>query len=153
MFLAKLSVLWPMLRIFSPMKTGIIFWCTHALIWANFLFYITGSLALVFQCHPRERIWNPFVTGSCAVDGFALFIASTAFNAVSDLLMLVLPLYSIWHLRMAIKRKVGVSIVFATGLLYDWCPSLCHCSQADTIQRGDYKYCPIKIFYPDLDFS
>ena len=115
--LAKFSVLWQLVRIFVPLRTGPIYWSTLSLIIVNCLFYGASLVAWVLQCIPLRKTWDFAIEGTCYVNPTALFVAGGAFNALSDLLMLLLPLYSIWHLKMAIKRKVGVSAIFATGLL------------------------------------
>ena len=80
------------------------------------LYYLTGILIEIFQCTPREKIWNPAVEGSC-VDNNASVTVSGAFNLVLDLIMFMLPIYAIWRLKIAIKRKLGICAAFATGLL------------------------------------
>ena len=142
MILAKVAALWPLIRIFSPHKRGLIFWLIQGLIWVNVLWYSAGFFALLFQCSPREKIWNPSVRGHCGVDGFKLFVAANSFNIVSDFSMLVLPLYSIWHLKLAIKQKLGVSVIFATGPLYVEIQTGVR-SNADRFQRLSCKYSSI----------
>ena len=40
---------------------------------------------------------------------------------VSDFTILLLPIVEVWRLQMSKHRKIGVSAVFATGLLYVCC--------------------------------
>lgn len=40
---------------------------------------------------------------------------------VSDFTILLLPIVEVWRLQMSRQRKIGVSAVFATGLLYVCC--------------------------------
>ena len=40
---------------------------------------------------------------------------------VSDFTILLLPIVEVWRLHMSTQRKIGVSAVFATGLLYVCC--------------------------------
>lgn len=87
----------------------------HILIWANLCFYLIATFMQIFQCIPREMIWNKFVK-----DGHCLPIAPTTlstgvYNVGSDLIILILPLYTIWKLQMPLKSKIAVSAVFATG--------------------------------------
>lgn len=55
--------------------------------------------------------------GSCRDDN-ALYLASAAFNMVSDIAMLSVPIYLIWNLQMSVQRKMGISAIFGTGALY-----------------------------------
>jgi len=116
-FLAKLSILLQFRRLFDVAKSGKTHIIIHVLIWANFWFYFPYLGATVFQCVPREKIWNPFImTGGC-IKLKAAFIAASAINVVSDWTILLLPLYRIQRLKIATKRKVGVMAIFAVGLL------------------------------------
>lgn len=46
-----------------------------------------------------------------------LDVSSASLNLVSHLLVLILPHTVIWKLNMKWKNKLGVSVVFAIGLL------------------------------------
>lgn len=52
------------------------------------------------------------------MDSFALFIASSVINVVTDVVMLAVPLLAIWDLHMATRRKVGIGAIFAVGTAY-----------------------------------
>ncbi len=52
------------------------------------------------------------------MDSFALFIASSVINVITDVVMLVIPLVAIWNLHMATRRKVGIGAIFAVGTAY-----------------------------------
>lgn len=52
------------------------------------------------------------------MDSFALFIASSVINVITDLVMLAIPLVAIWDLHMATRRKVGIGAIFAVGTAY-----------------------------------
>jgi hypothetical protein len=101
------------------MKSGLVYWACHTLIWSNLAFYISILLTLIFECHPISEVWNPtYVYGNHCIDRNMVLFVSSAVNVLSDLLNILLPLWATWHLQMAPKRKLGVSAIFATGLLY-----------------------------------
>ena len=52
------------------------------------------------------------------MDSFALFIASSVTNVITDVIMLIIPLFAIWNLHMATQRKVGIAAIFAVGTAY-----------------------------------
>lgn len=99
-----------------PSHTGTTYWITHLIIWVNFLLYTAVMFVEIFQCTPREKIWNPSLSGHC-ININVVFISTAAINVVSDFTMLFLPLNAIWHLQMPTSRKLGVSAVFAVGIL------------------------------------
>ena len=104
------------MRIFAPMKTGPTYWLIHALIWGNLVLYTVILFITIFQCAAVDNGYrNPFYNGHHCISPNAEPIISGVFNVVSDLLNLLLPLWSIWKLQMASKRKAGTIAIFATG--------------------------------------
>lgn len=47
-----------------------------------------------------------------------LIIITSVFNIATDLLTVLLPVRSVSKLRIAPKKKLGIILLFATGLLY-----------------------------------
>ena len=66
---------------------------------------------------PRDKIFNPRLQGRCVNINDAV-IVTACINIGSDVSIFVLPLARIWRLQMPLRRKVGVSAIFAFGLLY-----------------------------------
>lgn len=116
--LLKLSILFQYLRIFVPIRTGnMVMYCgTVGLIVVNVIFYIISFFLDIAQCRPRARIWNPTIPGTC-MDGSNV-VPTAIFNVVSHFVILVLPLHRIWRLQMSTRRKLGISVTFATGSVY-----------------------------------
>ena len=98
------------------MKTGAVYYASHILIWGNLAFYTASFFAIMFECHPIEEVWNIFYGAHC-VNRNLIAIVSGAVNVGSDFLSLILPIWAIWHLPMAPKRKAGLSAIFAIGIL------------------------------------
>ena len=44
-------------------------------------------------------------------------VATACFGIISDFYLLLLPIFGVWQLQMPTRRKIGVIVVFATGLL------------------------------------
>lgn len=115
-FITKLSILLLYLRIFVPSGRPKFYYIVHFVIWFNLLFYIANLPIEIWSCIPREKIWDPLLPGHC-INNELVFVAGGIINVISDFTILALPIFSIWHLQMPTQRKVGVSAVFATGLL------------------------------------
>ncbi|KAK3305421.1 uncharacterized protein B0T15DRAFT_493589 [Chaetomium strumarium] len=76
-----------------------------------------GNLLQVFLiCRPFRRTYDPTVDGTCG-NQIASFIAIGAFNIISDVMILTLPLPTVWSLKMATPAKLGLTGVFLIGLL------------------------------------
>ena len=65
----------------------------------------------------------PTEPGHC-INNEEVFVAGGTINVVSDFTILLLPIVEVWRLHMSTRRKIGVSAVFATGLLYVYLPPL-----------------------------
>ena len=111
---AKLSVLLQIKRIFTTKERTLFWWVIWGSIIGNVLFYAGLFFSYVFQCHPREKIWNSSIEGHC-VDAIGLNLASGILNVISDIETLLLPIWGIWNLQMPMKKKIGVIAVFGVG--------------------------------------
>lgn len=111
----KIAVLLQYLRIFVPTRNRT-FYLTWSLIGVNIIINISLALAFGVQCVPRRKIWTPKLEGRC-IDLGAAFIISAVTNTITDISAFLLPLSSIWELQLPRDRKIGVSAVFAVGLL------------------------------------
>ena len=121
---AKLTILLQLMRIFVPTKRGLVYWLIQTLIWLNVCFYSANVLSVIFQCQPVHKAWVSSAPGKC-VDTDLNLVITGSINVISDILILLLPLWTIWHLRMPIRAKVNVSIAFGAGILYAKSTSLC----------------------------
>lgn len=90
---------------------------SHALIWANFLFYFTSSFLEIFACTPISKAWDPLITTGHCINTLALNVAASIINFISNLAILILPQLSIWKLQMDTRRKIQVSVLFLLGIL------------------------------------
>jgi hypothetical protein len=115
----KTAILLEWLRIFNPTgKRNTFFWACHIILWINILFYSASFFAINLACIPRQRIWDKTITEGHCFNENELYLAGTIVNLISDVAILLVPQKVIWSLKMSVKRKIGVSLIFATGLLY-----------------------------------
>jgi len=119
-FFIKLSILLQYQRIFVPTKKGnmFIYVGIHLCIWSNLIFYLVETVFEIAVCTPRKKIWNPLMTTGHCFNTNATFLATGGFNVISDFAILILPMPSVWKLRMPLKKKILMTTIFATGLLW-----------------------------------
>ncbi|KAK0516092.1 hypothetical protein JMJ35_002126 [Cladonia borealis] len=110
-----LTILLQMMRIFVPTKRGLVYWLIQAFMWLNALFYTANVLSVIFQCSPIHKAWISSIRGHCVDTNLNLVVTGTI-NVISDVLILILPLWTIWHLKMDIRAKMSVSVVFMAGI-------------------------------------
>ncbi|MCJ1471167.1 hypothetical protein MMC07_009815, partial [Pseudocyphellaria aurata] len=117
-FVTKLSILLQYMRIFVPARAGVRYYLIHTLIWLNLVYYIINFFLGLFFCTPRRKIWDPSVPGHCLSLGASVtsIMSAAALNVLSDVTILVLPIFWISVLQMPLRRKVAVSMVFAMGI-------------------------------------
>ncbi|KAI1260501.1 hypothetical protein F5Y18DRAFT_405609 [Xylariaceae sp. FL1019] len=114
---SKAAILLEWIHIFVPTGTrNAFYWACQCLLWVNVLFYTSTIITANLVCIPFEAIWDKTITGKC-IDGKVIEVVSASLNLVSDLIILILPQKVIWTLHMRPQKKVGVSILFAIGLL------------------------------------
>lgn len=117
--LIRVSILLQYLRIFVPNRRGdrVMYYAIHILVWCNCIFYLSKFIGLLALCVPAYKLWEPWTQGGHCNNGDAWYISSGLFNIVSDFATLVLPIRCIYQLQLPTRRKILVTLVFATGFL------------------------------------
>ncbi len=108
----KISILCFYLRVFvnrglrTATKVAIVLVC----LWC------AGNFLQVFLiCRPFPRVYDPAVPGECG-DQIASFIAIGAYNIVTDVIILALPMPTLWSLKMSTMAKFTLTCVLLASL-------------------------------------
>ncbi|KAJ5541011.1 hypothetical protein N7494_006087 [Penicillium frequentans] len=109
--MTKISILMLYLRIFIQSWFRIICFVLLAII-ASYM--LAAFFASVFQCTPVARAWDKTISGSC-IDITTNWYANAGFSISTDIIILALPMYPIYHSKMVINRKIALMGVFALG--------------------------------------
>ena len=112
----KSTILVLYLRVFSPHRRdrfSIVIWMLIAICCA---FYLASSIAKIWQCIPRVRIWDKSVPGHC-LNLSVVLKSSGIFNLVSDTCILMVPLKDVWKLQMSRTRKLWIYGIFTVGAM------------------------------------
>ncbi|KAI0152197.1 hypothetical protein F4776DRAFT_16588 [Hypoxylon sp. NC0597] len=117
--LIKVTILLEWIRIFVPRGTrNGIFWASYVLIWINIAACIITAIVYNMACTPHDYLWNKLIDGTCPhINTDHGNIALSAFTLLTDFLVLLIPQQTIWKLKMSTKKKIGVSITFAVGVI------------------------------------
>lgn len=116
-FLAKLSVLLLYLEIFKVNKQARFTVAIGlTIITAQCLMTIIGNCILCVP-EPGDSWLIASSTEKCRVTATLYGVIISAMSVFSDLYVIVIPLPVIWQLHMARRKKIGVSVIFITGLL------------------------------------
>jgi hypothetical protein len=85
---------------------------------ATLFAYIGFMFWTLFYCTPRRMIWYKLMPGGSCQDVNNIILAQGAFNMATDIVILLLPTASLWQLRVPSTKKIYITLMFATGLLY-----------------------------------
>lgn len=113
--LVKCSILLFMLRIFPQERFRMAVFIVVGLVVAYTLAFL---LSTAFQCQPVSYFWLQLdnnAVGRCNNINAQAWI-SAALNIVLDLIVLGLPLKSLWALQLSVARKLTVMAMFSLGI-------------------------------------
>ncbi|KAL8852327.1 MAG: hypothetical protein Q9221_002823 [Calogaya cf. arnoldii] len=118
-FFVKSAILLQYLRLLAPTKSAnrTLYISCHVIIVLTLVYYIISTTITIFACSPREKMWNPLITGGHCLNNNAGVLFTSLFNIVSDIIILVLPARSVWKLQIPRAKKSKIVALFATGLL------------------------------------
>ena len=114
-FTVKLAILLQVQHIFAT-SSKLRLYLVQSLVWSNACWYFAYTFIVVFACTPIAKSWDLELPGHCISSNSLVTLASVP-SVVSDLFILVLPIFWVWKLQMARRRKLEVSLIFAMGIL------------------------------------
>jgi hypothetical protein len=102
-------------RVFSPHRWSPFDISIVAMAVFLLLFHISTTLVKIFECNPREKIYDSDVHGTC-INIPVLFTTIGVINTITDIVILLLPVKAVWGMKLQFKKKVIVVLVFTFGL-------------------------------------
>lgn len=109
--LSILSLYTSLFRTSRPIR--ILVWAVSSLVGAYFVAFLPIFLT---QCHPISYQWHPVPGGSCRSLSIQE-IASISLNIFLDSTIALLPIPAIWKLRMPLRNKLTIGVMFGMGLM------------------------------------
>ncbi|KAL2133232.1 hypothetical protein VTI74DRAFT_2697 [Chaetomium olivicolor] len=109
----KISVLFFYLRVFVNRGLRI---ATKAALAFVILWSVGNILQVFLLCRPFVKTYTPTAEGSCG-NQLASFISIGAFSIITDVIILSLPLPTVWSLKTSTLAKLGLTGVFLVGLI------------------------------------
>ena len=116
--LPKLAILFLYHRLFCRMLCRRTTQVTGVII---ILTWLTSFLLAAFICHPFDYEWNfavEDVPGSGCGDVDLAQVVISFPNILTDILILIIPIRSLWRLQVPTAKKVGLLLTFGSGCLY-----------------------------------
>lgn len=77
-------------------------------------FGVSSILAAGLQCIPVSMLWDPSVLGHCInINNF--YFANAGIHMVSEILIYILPIQTLWHLHLPMRQKLGLCGLMSIG--------------------------------------
>lgn len=110
---SKISVVLLYCRVF---RFGYIKWVAYAIGALVIALAMISTFLTGFLCVPLSKDWDPSLPGYC-LDETYIRIFNSASTIFTDIIILCLPAPQIWRLQLRKSEKVGLTCLFALGLL------------------------------------
>jgi hypothetical protein len=112
----KISVLLLYMRIFPPSKLRI---AIIVLITITVAWQVQMSITNFLFCIPLKAYWEIFYEGpqTCLAE-VPYFVAFSVIDLILDIAIYLLPMPTLWNLKMATSQKIALIGIFGTGILY-----------------------------------
>lgn len=118
MIFAKLAIILFLRRVVGiqrPARIALDILAVLVVIWGSSNFFYT-----IWFCKPVAYYWDRTIQGGWCVDNElymieSKIIASTA--VVMDVIMLAIPIPTIWHLQIRLKQKIGITFILCIGVV------------------------------------
>ncbi|KAJ1325678.1 hypothetical protein MN608_08872 [Microdochium nivale] len=90
-------------------------------VWITMVVVVVYTLILlfmfIFPCQPVAAAWDLTITGAVCLDRHAIYMASSIMGAVTDLMVLAVPMPLLWNLQRPRRQKIGLAAIFGMGIL------------------------------------
>ncbi|KUI65185.1 hypothetical protein VM1G_00601 [Cytospora mali] len=109
----RYSILALYLRIFSGRRLRIAVWCVIGFVTIQWMSF---AIAAVFQCIPVAYFWDRTMENGKCFDIDTFYRAVTPFNLLVDIILIFMPLPTVWQLKATATRKWALTLLFGIGI-------------------------------------
>ncbi|KAH8888114.1 hypothetical protein GQ53DRAFT_872355 [Thozetella sp. PMI_491] len=75
---------------------------------------LAGGFGFLYLCHPIPKLWDFSIPGSCGDFG-VWYLSCAALNVATDALILLLPIWILWPMRVRFAQRLAVLGVLMAG--------------------------------------
>ncbi|KAI1204348.1 uncharacterized protein F4807DRAFT_447797 [Annulohypoxylon truncatum] len=111
---AKWSILLFYQRVFGVSRSSVR-WFARATMVIVFLWMVSVVLETFLLCRPLAYNWDTSIKGSCG-DRNTVYVVAGATNMVTDFMVLLIPVPTIWKLSLPISQRIALTATFGLGL-------------------------------------
>ncbi|TEY37398.1 hypothetical protein BOTCAL_0521g00030 [Botryotinia calthae] len=132
----KISICLFYLRIFPSKNFKIATFVTIGIV---IVYSIAAVSATIWSCNPIEKSWNKALPGSCIQIG-NVWYSTSVMAIVTDLIIIVLPIYQIRRLQLPLSQKFGLVLMFSLGFFVIACTVVRMATVGPAITATDSMY-------------
>ncbi|KAF7919079.1 uncharacterized protein EAE98_009399 [Botrytis deweyae] len=132
----KISICLFYLRIFPSKNFRIATFVTIGIV---IVYSIAAVSATIWSCNPIEKSWNKTLPGSCIQIG-NVWYSTSVMAIVTDLIIIVLPIYQIRRLQLPLSQKFGLVLMFSLGFFVIACTVVRMATVGPAITATDTMY-------------
>ncbi|KAI0902907.1 hypothetical protein F4823DRAFT_620619 [Ustulina deusta] len=110
--LSRVSICILYLRIFTDRWARAACWAVIAFLIAN---CVATVIAAQLECMPLEYIWDKSIPNGKCFNQLLWYKLTNFPNIIGDVLVLILPIKTIWTIKASTARKAGIAAVCLTG--------------------------------------
>ncbi|KAF2087061.1 hypothetical protein K490DRAFT_1925, partial [Saccharata proteae CBS 121410] len=114
LYFIKMSLLFLYLRLSSSQKTTRFWKSTVVTMVLVTLHFLSTVVVFSIQCVPMEKYWNPTVPGFC-ISITAFFYSTNIFTIITDVVILALPISTLWQVQRPRKQRLAIVGAFLVG--------------------------------------
>ncbi|KAF2112844.1 hypothetical protein BDV96DRAFT_496939 [Lophiotrema nucula] len=118
--------------------------CANAFIVASGMAFIIGT---VFQCTPIAAFWDKSIVPARCFQNEPWWISYAVIQITTDVVLLALPIRQVFSLSMTRPEKLGLTLVFCTGLFVTTASIIRATTLAESAGDPDPTYGPIPATY------
>jgi hypothetical protein len=107
----KISIILQYMRVFIGPRIRRACWVLLAIVVA---YFIQAIITAIWTCVPIDGFWSLNKPARCISKEFLWFF-NASFNIFTDILIITLPMPALSSLRLPLKQKIGIIMIFALG--------------------------------------
>ncbi|RDW71516.1 hypothetical protein BP6252_08079 [Coleophoma cylindrospora] len=115
LYFIKVSIMFCFLRLSTALKDKL-YKPTLICMTVISMQFLTNMITVAVQCRPVSYFWDQNQPGSC-IDTTAFFYFLNAFTIFSDIVLIILPLPSLFQVNRLPSQKFALTAVFMIGIL------------------------------------
>ncbi|RMZ10008.1 hypothetical protein D0862_03402 [Hortaea werneckii] len=113
LFFVKVSILMLYLRLAGSLRT-FLYWGAIGTLVIIVAQFVSTIVVVGTQCMPMATYWDPTVEGTCInINDF--FYSTNIFTIITDIMIIGLPIATLWKLNCPRAQKYGIMLAFLLG--------------------------------------